>query len=132
LYINLIQGLVWLTFGIWLLVDGDKLGLISFSFFAVGVLYVGHFLYDYSNQYLIIENGTIRKNKLYGSVKAINLKNIKRIKKIDLDYTLKTERRELKINTTFIEEQSLAELNKKLAELNIAPEKTPFTNNVRS
>lgn len=106
--------------------------MVSYSFLVVGNLYVGHFLYDYTNQYLIIENGTIRKNKLYGSGKAINLKDIKRIKKFDQDYNLKTEHRELNINTTFIEEQSLAELNKILAELNIAPEKTPFTNNVRS
>ena len=44
------------------------------------------------------------------------------------DYTLKTETKELKINTELIEEKSLSELNSILTELNLSPEKTPFAN----
>ena len=48
------------------------------------------------------------------------------IKKFAGDYTLKTEQMELKINTELIDKDSLMELNKILAELNLPPEKTPF------
>ena len=62
--------------------------------------------------------------------KKINLNEINWIKKFAGDYTLKTEQKELKINTELIDENSLTELNRILAELNLPPEKTPFANNV--
>lgn len=96
----------------------------------IGVLYVGHYLYDLTNQYLTIEDGTIRKNGLYGFGKRINLNETNWIKKFAGDYTLKTEQKELKINTELIEKNSLNELNKILAELNLPSKKTPFANRV--
>ena len=82
------------------------------------------------NQYLTIENGTIRKNGLYGLGKKLNLNEVNWIKKFAVDYTLKTKKRDLKINTELIDKDSLNELNKILAGLNLPPEKTPFANNV--
>ena len=90
------------------------------------MLYIGHYLYDLTNQYLTIENGTIRKNGLYGLEKKL----INWIKKFVGDYTLKTKKGDLKINTELIDKDSLYELNKILAGLNLPPEKTPFANNV--
>ena len=81
-----------------------------------------------TNQYLTIENGIIRKNGLYGFRKKINLNEINWIKKFAGDYTLKTETKELKINTELIEEKSLAELNSVLGKLNLPADKTPFAN----
>ena len=86
-------------------------------------MYLGHYLYDLNNQYLTIENGTIRKNALYGFRKKIELNDINSIKKFTGDYTLKTETKELKINTELIDEKSLLELNRILSELNLSPEK---------
>lgn len=130
LYINLILGLVWLSLGILNLTEDDKIRWTDYGYLVAGILYIGHYLYDLTNQYLTIENGTIRKNGLYGFGKRINLDEINWIKKFAGDYTLKTEQRELKINTELIDKDSLTELNKVLAELNLPPEKTPFANNV--
>lgn len=130
LYINLILGLVWLIIGILSLTDDEKLRWTDYGYLVAGILYIGHYLYDFTNQYLTIENGTIRKNRLYGFGKKINLNEINWITKFAGDYTLKTEQKELKINTELIDKDSLTELNRILAELNLPPKKTPFTNNV--
>jgi hypothetical protein len=127
---NLILGIVWIGLGILLVLEHDKLRWSDYGYLLIGILYVGLYLYDLTNQYLTIENGTIRKNGLYGFGKKIKLNEIKRINKFAGDYTLKTEQKELKINTALIDKDSLVELNKILAELNLSSEKTPFANNV--
>ena len=130
LRVNLILGIVWIILGTLSIVTDDKIRWTDYGYLVIGILYVGHYLYDLKNQYLTIENGTIRKNGLYGYWKKINLNEINWIKKFAGDYTLKTEKKELKINTELIDENSLTELNKILAELNLPSEKTPFANNV--
>lgn len=87
------------------------------------MFYIGYYLYDLTNQYLTIENGTIRKNGLYGLGKKLNLDEINWIKKFAGDYTLKTKKGDLKINTELIDKDSLYELNKILAGLNCHPKK---------
>lgn len=130
LYINLILGIVWIGLGISkLLVDGS-FRWFDYGYLVLGFLYTAHFLYDLRNQYLTIENGTIRKNGLYGFGKKINLNDIIWIKKFAGDYTLKTETKEFKINTTLIEEESLVQLNEILENLNLPSEKTPFASEV--
>lgn len=130
LYANLLLGIVWIILGVLNTVINDEIRWHVYGFFGLGVLYTGHYLYDLTNQYLTIENGTIRKNGLYGYGKKINLNEINWIKKIAGAYTLKTEHKNFKINTEMIEEKSLAELNKILAGLNLPSEKTPFAKNV--
>jgi len=128
LRVNLILGIVWIVLGTLSIVIDDEIRWNDYGYLVVGILYVGHYLYDLKNQYLTIENGTIRKNGLYGNWKKINLNEINWIKKFAGDYTLKTEQKELKINTELIDKESLSELNKILTELNLPPEKTPFAN----
>ena len=130
LRVNLILGIVWLILGTLSIVTDDEIRWTDYGYLVIGILYVGHYLYDLTNQYLTIENGTIRKNGLYGFGKKINLNEINWIKKFAGDYTLKTEQKELKINTELIDKNSLTDLNRILAELNLPPEKTPFANNV--
>jgi len=128
LYSNLIIGIVWTTLGIFNVIDNDSFRWLDYGYLVIGVLYIGHYLFDLSNQYLLLENGTIRKNKLYGFGKKINLKEINFIKKFAGDYILKTPTKELTINTELIEEKSLIELKRILTELNLPNEKTPFSN----
>jgi hypothetical protein len=130
LRVNLILGLVWIVLGTLSIVTDDEIRWTDYGYLVIGILYIGHYLYDLTNQYLTIENGTIRKNGLYGYWKKINLNEINWIKKFAGDYTLKTEQKELKINTELIDKDALSELNKILTELNLPPEKTPFANNV--
>ncbi|WP_111625886.1 hypothetical protein [Gelidibacter algens] len=123
IYINLILGLVWIGLGIFSLLENESLRWTDYGYLLAGVLYLGHYLYDLNNQYLTIQNGTIRKNALYGFRKKMNLNEINCIEKYEGDYTLKTETKELKINTKLIDEKSLAELNRILNELDISPKK---------
>ena len=92
LRVNLILGIVWIVLGTLSIVTDDKIRWTDYGYLVIGIpLYVGHYLYDLKNQYLTIENGTIRKNGLYGYWKKINLNEINWIKKFAGDYTLKTE-----------------------------------------
>lgn len=126
LHLNLILGVTWLILGTFSLATDDKIRWTDYVYLVIGILYVTSFFYNLTNQYLTVEKGTIRKNGLYGFGKKINLNEINWIKKFAGDYTLKTEQRELKINTELIDKDSLTALNNILAELDLPPEKTPF------
>ena len=63
------------------------------------------------------ENGEIKVNGPLG--KKLNLTDIKRIKKFAGDYIIKTDKKELTINTQVIEPNLLAELNKIVEKLDI-------------
>jgi len=130
LYANLIIGIVWTGLGVFNVLEDDNLRWSDYGYLVIGLLYVGHYLYDLTNQYLTIESGTIRKNGLYGFGKKINLNEINWIKKFAGDYTLKTETKELKINTELIDKNSLTDLNCILEKLNLPADKTPFANTV--
>jgi hypothetical protein len=119
LYINLILGLVWTGLGVFSLLEDESLSWTDYGYLVIGILYLGHYLYDLNNQYLTIENGSIRKNVLYGFGKKINVNEINRIEKYAGDYILRTLTKELKINTEFIEEKSLAEFNEILKKINL-------------
>jgi hypothetical protein len=127
-YINLALGIFWILFGIINFIEDDSIRWTDYIYLLVGPIYIGQYLWDITNQYLTIKNGIIKKNTPFG--KKINLNEINWIKNFAGDYTLKTATEELKINTALIDEKSLAELNRILTELNLSPEKTPFTNMV--
>ena len=119
LYINLILGLVWTGLGVFSLLKDENLRWTDYGYLVVGTLYLGHYLYDLNNQYLTIENGSIRKNVLYGFENKINVNEINRIEKYAGDYILRTVEKELKINTELIEKKSLVEFNEILKKLNL-------------
>ena len=119
LYINLILGLVWTGLGVFSLVEDESLRWTDYGYLIVGILYLGHYLYDLNNQYLTIANGSIRKNVLYGFGKKINVNEINRIEKYAGDYIIRTLEKELKINTGLIEEKSFEEFNEILKKLNL-------------
>jgi hypothetical protein len=123
---NLIFGIVWIGLGIFSLWEADNTRWSNYGYLVIGVLYIGLYLFELVNQYLTIEHGTIQKNKLFGFGKKLNLNEIYWIKKFAGGYTLKTEHKELIINTELIERDSLNELNTILAQLNLPSEKTPF------
>ena len=124
---NLILGLLWLALSL-------AKGLFSvfddwtdFFFVGMAILYLGQYLIEWQNQYLSIDQDQIKVNYPFG--KKINLSDINRIKKFAGDYIIKTDRRELIINTQIIDRESLNVLNQVLATLDLPPDKTPFANN---
>lgn len=123
---NLIIGSIWVAFGVFSLEANDPVRWTDYGYIAIGLLYLGHYAHDRYLHYLTIENGTIRKNGLYGLGGAIRLQDVVWIKKFTGDLTLKTETRDLKIDTDLIDPESLVALNKVLGALDLPPEKTPF------
>lgn len=99
-------------------VFGDFDGWTDYTVVVLGVMYIAIYSSDYINQYLTIEEGTIRNNSLFP--KKIFLSEIKVFKKFGGEYILQTDSKELRIDTNLIEVVSLAELDKVLADLNLS------------
>ena len=117
LNINLILGIVWLIFGLLSLNYNGENNWTDYGYLVFGILYLILYFYQIRNKYLTIENGILKINGSFG--KKINLTEIKRIKKFAGDYILKTDKKELTINTQIIDPNSLAELNVELEKLNV-------------
>jgi len=127
---NLIIGLIWSSLAIAKWIFDDFMHWTDFFFAGMALLYLGQYLFDRKNQYLTITQDQIKVNFLFG--KQIYLKDINRIKKFAGDYIIKTDTKELTINTQLIEPDSLNELNKFLAKVDLPPDKTPFANNANT
>ena len=124
---NLFLGLLWLTLSILKFIFDDNVNWTNGFFLGMVVLYLGQYFYELRNQYLNITEEQIIVNSPFG--KKIKLSEINWIKKFAGDYILKTEKKDLTINTQIIDKDSLNDLNKILATLNLPPDKTPFANN---
>lgn len=117
LKINLIIGIFWLFYFIILLNINEKNHWIDYGWILISLMCFINYFYQKKYNYVVIKNGVINVNGPLG--KKLNLTEIKRIKKFAGDYILKTDKKELTINTQFIEPNSLVELNAELEKLNI-------------
>ncbi|MDB9827953.1 hypothetical protein OAD14_00545 [Flavobacteriaceae bacterium] len=115
--INLIFGLVWLVWFFIGILTKDEPNWTDYGWIVISAMYLVGYFYQRQNKYLTIENGIIKINSPFG--KKLNLTEIKRIKKFAGDYILKTDNKELTINTQIIDPNSLAELNAELEKLNV-------------
>ena len=117
LNVNLILGLVW---SVWFFVGvfgKEEPNWTDYGWIFFSLMYLGLYFYQKNYKYLTIENGIIKINGPLG--KKLNLTEIKRIKKFAGDYIIKTDKKELTINTQIIDPNSLAELNTELEKLNV-------------
>ncbi|MFN3138422.1 MAG: hypothetical protein ACE37L_12100 [Allomuricauda sp.] len=129
LYANLIIGVIWLVFAVIILFTEfteEENHWMIYVYPIIGFLYLGQYWYDSTFQYLIIDDNTIQRNIFYGTNRKIALKDITWIKKIAGDYILKSDKKDMHIDLRLIDESSLDELNKVLANLNLPADKTPF------
>ena len=126
LYSNLIIGVIWLVFAVIILFTEEENHWMIYVYPIIGFLYLGQYWYDSTFQYLIIDDNTIQRNIFYGTNRKIALKDITWIKKFAGDYILKSDQKDMHIDLHLIDESSLDELNKVLANLNLPADKTPF------
>lgn len=119
LKINLILGLLWLIFAItqMSIFNHEEESWIKYGWLVLSLSYIGIYSYKYFNQYLTVKNGFILENSPFGT--KIRLTEIKQIKKYAGEYILKTDDKELTINTQLIEPKSLTALNVELNTLNV-------------
>ena len=122
------MGIVWFIFALITFTFDKENKWLDYGYVVLALLYLGQYTYEYFQQYLTIENGTIKKNAFFG--KQLQLDKIIWIKKFAGEYTLLTNTQKLTIETNWIEEKSLQELHSVLEKLDLPPEKTPFTNTV--
>jgi hypothetical protein len=106
----------------------DASPMISgYLYLAAGLSMTFQYLYDVKHQYLIIENGIIKKNKLYSLKKKILIEDILEIKGTNKGYLLKSEKVNLKINPKVIDEESMPDLIQYLQSINIPDDKNLFS-----
>ncbi len=117
LNVNLILGLVWLVWFFIGIFTKEEPNWTDYGWIVISIMYLGLYFYQKNYKYLSIENGILTINGPFG--KKLNLTEIKRIKKFAGDYILKTEKKELTINTQIIDPKSLTELNAELEKLNV-------------
>ena len=97
LNINLIAGLFWLSYFILGLFIKEGIDWFYFGWLLISLTYFVNYFYKKKYKYVTIENGEIKVNGPLG--KKLNLTDIKRIKKFAGDYIIKTDKKELTINT---------------------------------
>ena len=125
---NLLLGAFLVLLGIsGALLDDEGADWPDYGFMTIGILYIAHYIHDIKREYLILENGSIRKNRLYGSGMPVKLDEIIRIKKFSGEYELETKHKVLAIDKDLIQKDSLDKLNDTLAQLDLPPDKTPFS-----
>ena len=117
LNIFLILGIVWLAIGLLNLNYDRENRWTDYGQIVFAIFYLVIFIYQKQNKYLTIKNGILKINGSFG--KKVNLTEIKRIKKFAGDYIIKTDKKELTINTNIIDPKSLTELNAELEKLNV-------------
>lgn len=114
--VNLIFGIVWLVWFFLGILFNDEMHWIDYGWLLISAMYLGFYFYQRKNQYLVIEDGVLKENSIFG--KEMNLKEVKWIKSFAGDYILKSETKKLQINTQIIDPDSLADLNTELKKLN--------------
>ncbi|MGW1456518.1 MULTISPECIES: hypothetical protein [unclassified Salegentibacter] len=124
----LIFGILWTILGFLNLNYSVENNWMDYGFLVIAILYWSSFFYEKSNQYLTIDDKSIKKNSLSG--KKLYLSDINWIKKFAGDYILKTDTEELTINSGVVDEKSLIELERILSKLDLPADKTPFANNI--
>ncbi|MDC0570572.1 hypothetical protein OAO52_01585 [Flavobacteriaceae bacterium] len=115
--VNLILGLVWI---IWFFVgvyENEESNMMTYGWIVMPLIYLGMYIYQRKYSYVSIDNDTIRVNGPLG--KQLKLNEIKRIKKFAGDYIIKTDRKEMTINTQIIDSSSLKELDAELEKLEV-------------
>ena len=117
LIVYLTAGFFWFMFFNVILFEKEELNWIDYGWIVMSLIYLGIFFYRKKYYYLTIINDNIRVNGPLG--KELKLTEIKRIKKFAGDYIIKTDRKEMTINTQIIDSSSLKELDAELEKLDV-------------
>ena len=91
----------------------------------LGILMVFSFFYERKFQYLVIENGLLTKNSLLR--KTIEIDRINRIQSFPGRIKIATSEKNLSINISVIDKESINDLYRILGSLDLEPQKNPFT-----
>ena len=122
-YTNLFVGIAWSILGVAFIFEGETPNWLDYLYFFISVTYIVHFLYDQKHHYVVIENGVIKPNRLYGMKTKIRTDKIQSVSKKWGEYKIETGDKSLTLNTQLIDEKSLEDLKKFLQSLNLPEDK---------
>lgn len=123
LYFNLILGFVWIGLGFGSYLDGEPMKWLDYSHLVIGATFLCLFVYDIKHQYLTIENGMIKPNRLHGMKQNIRIDEIESISKKWGEYKIKTANESLTVSSQLMDNKSLEELKEFFKSLNLPDEK---------
>ena len=108
--------LFWLLLGITgLFFSERKLSLIYLLHIFLSISYF--YKYLKGTNYLITENGVLKQNYIFG--KKMDLSDIKSIKYFAGEYILRTYKRKMTINISWVDQSSLLDLTTELKKLDV-------------
>ena len=106
--VNLIFGLVWMIWFLIIFFVNDEHSLIDYGWAFISVMYFSVYFYQRNHKYLTIENDYIKLNRPFGT--KLRITEIKEIKKFAGDYIIRTDKKELTIDSQLIDPHSNDEL----------------------
>ena len=110
---DLFQGLFWILIGILGVFFSEKNNILFYLYTPMGFIYI--YLYIKVKYYLSIENNIIKQNYIFG--KKMKLSEIKSIKHFAGEYILRTDKRKMTINISWVDQSSLLDLKDELKKL---------------
>ena len=114
---HLIFGTVWFVYAFYLLFFNDERDWAAYFQLALSTLYGAIYIYDLRMKYVIFEDGYVKISGILD--RKIKLSDLISIKKFAGDYILKSQNRELGINTQVIDPKSLKLLDERLKQLDV-------------
>lgn len=122
--IYLIGGILFMILGLISFLTTENDTFFNSSYMVFGFIYIGIAIYERQNQYLLIEENSIKQNYFFG--KEMKLSEINSIRNFADEYTLKGNKKEMIINTEIIEDKSLIKLKEVLKSLEVPAYKREF------
>jgi len=107
------MAILWFVLIACVLIFDDRISWTSWGWIIMGTGYNIFYAKSYLNNYLTIKDNQIIENAFFG--KRISLDEVISFKSLFGDYILKTDKKELVINTQIIDPQSLEALSNYLS-----------------
>ena len=109
---------------VYLTIKSDSIKWIGFILLIIAIIWFIKCILKSTNYYLSIDNGIIKERNFFRKKTA--LEDISYLRKTDDQYIIKTAKSELVVYSNDVEEESLKNLDKVLAILDLPAEKNPF------
>ena len=113
--LNLVFGLVWLVWFLVSMITKAEIGWVDYGWMVISGLYLALYYHQRKNKYISIEDGIIKKNEWFG--KKLSLAEVKEVREFAGNYIIKTDERELVVNTDIINPDEIPELIEALKQL---------------
>lgn len=113
--IDLFQGLFWILLGVLGLLFSNRKNVFFYLYLIMGLIHI--YLYFKVKYYLSIKNNIIKQNYIFG--KKMDLSEIKSIKHFAGEYILRTYKRKMTINISWVDQSSLLDLTTELKKLDV-------------